>query len=124
MRKPRNDLKPVLDGLSADQKRLLRRWMFHENVTFAEGQKRLLDEFGVKLSAQALCRWWHNNCKAAPEPPSRRLLLEVGIRRRKRGLTVRIYERFPGVAVKVNGKKLKPFTSRLLKEEERPENFP
>lgn len=56
MRKPKAN--SVIDGLPANQKEALERWLFEENVSFADATDRLHQDFSVRSSESALRRWY------------------------------------------------------------------
>lgn len=55
-RKPKST--SVIDGLPANQREALERWLFEENVSFADGCTRLYQDFSVRSSESALRRWY------------------------------------------------------------------
>lgn len=48
----------VIDGLPANQREVIDRWLFEENVSFKDAATRLYQDFGVRSSESALGRYW------------------------------------------------------------------
>lgn len=55
-KKPRGDSK--LDALNGQQQALLAEWLTIENVTYAQAQKRVAEQFGITTTRSALCSFY------------------------------------------------------------------
>lgn len=58
MKKKRSD--SVIDGLPENQRRQIEEWLCDENISYAEAQKRALDDFGSRLSQASLSQFFQD----------------------------------------------------------------
>ena len=103
VRKPSQHNK--LRALTPHQRRTLRRWLVVENLPYPKARARLLDKFGIQMSAGTLWRFWDQYCaKREPAAPRSGPLLDITIQS-VRPVRVRILECRARVRFKVGTQK-------------------
>ncbi|HEX3988394.1 MAG TPA: hypothetical protein VHZ30_03115 [Verrucomicrobiae bacterium] len=109
--KPRRDQKPYLTrSLSADQARQLRRWLFIEEITYAQAGKRLKERFGIVANRMAIFNFYHRHAKPMPRDIARghrRVALDLIIKTKGDRIQFLMHQRDRFVKVTVNGRPLR-----------------
>jgi hypothetical protein len=68
MRHRRSEFKKVfprhskIGSLTEEQQAQLRDWFVNEEISYAEGIKRLKERFGLDVGCTNICNWWHRVC--------------------------------------------------------------
>jgi len=62
--------------LSLEQRQTLERWLVHDNLRYADAQKRVLREFGLKVGPSTLCNFYQQVTRRKIQPP-REVRVEV-----------------------------------------------
>jgi transposase len=81
--KPNPHCSPKLSKLTPTQQESLAGWLRDENMTYSAARERLFSEFGLKVSAHVLCKFWQKKCSLKPVEPSSQdsgVLLDVVIK--------------------------------------------
>jgi len=86
MNKPRSD--SVLDAMPENQREALEEWLFEENLSYADAQKRLLADFGVRCSRSGLCAFYQRTAE-------KRLLANIQESARKANSVVQRFQENP-----------------------------
>lgn len=67
-------VRALLDRLPLHQKQVIMGWLTTggpggEGITYKEAQKRIAEQFGVKISQQGIFKFFHRNRRKAPSKP-------------------------------------------------------